>query len=57
MPLRIGLPNIVEGSITNIPIQGRGLTMGMEGSDQLGKPNGKRYDYILAARTDLYRGR
>ena len=39
VPLRIGLPNIMERSITNIPIQGRGLTMGMEGSDQLGKLN------------------
>lgn len=47
VPLRIGLPNIVEGSITNIPIQGRGLTMGMEGSDQLGKPNGNATTIFL----------
>ena len=40
VPLRIGLPNIMEGSITDIPIQGEGLTMGMKGSNQLGKPNG-----------------
>lgn len=30
VPLRIGLPNIIEGSINDIPIQGEGLTMGME---------------------------
>lgn len=47
VPLRIGLPNIVERSITNIPIQGRGLTMGMEGSDQLGKPNGNATTIFL----------
>lgn len=40
VPLRIGLPNIIEGSINDIPIQGEGLTMGMKKSNQLGKPNG-----------------
>lgn len=30
VPLRIGLPNIIEGSINDIPIQGEGLTMGMK---------------------------
>ena len=40
VPLRIGLPNIMEGSITNIPIQGADLTMGMPGSDQLKKLDG-----------------
>ncbi len=29
VPLRIGLPNIMEKSINDIPIQGEGLTMGM----------------------------
>lgn len=47
VPLRIGLPNIVEGSIENIPIQGEGLTMGMEESNQLGKPNGNATTIFL----------
>lgn len=40
VPLRIGLPNIMEGAITDIPIQSKGLTMGMKTSNQLGLPNG-----------------
>lgn len=47
VPLRIGLPNIIEGSINNIPIQGEGLTMGMEESNQLGKPNGNATTIFL----------
>lgn len=38
VPLRIGLPNIMEGSIINIPIQSNGLKMGMTESNQLGLP-------------------
>lgn len=44
VPLRIGLPNIMEGSITDIPIQGEGLTMGMKESNQLGMPYGDKDD-------------
>ena len=47
VPLRIGLPNIIEGSINDIPIQGEGLTMGMEKSNQLGKPNGNATTIFL----------
>lgn len=47
VPLRIGLPNIIEGSINDIPIQGEGLTMGMEESNQLGKPNGNATTIFL----------
>ena len=47
MPLRIGLPNIIEGSINDIPIQGEGLTMGMKKSNQLGKPNGNATTIFL----------
>ena len=39
VPLRIGLPNIMERGITNIPIQSKGLTMGMQTSNQLGLPS------------------
>ena len=38
VPLRIGLPNIMEKSINDIPIQGEGLTMGMTESNRLGMP-------------------
>ena len=47
VPLRIGLPNIIEGSINDIPIQGEGLTMGMKKSNQLGKPNGNATTIFL----------
>lgn len=47
VPLRIGLPNIVEGSIENIPIQGKGLTMGMKESNQLGLPDGNAKTIFL----------
>lgn len=47
VPLRIGLPNIIEGSINDIPIQGEGLTMGMKESNQLGKPNGNATTIFL----------
>ena len=47
VPLRIGLPNIIEGSINDIPIQGEGLKMGMEKSNQLGKPNGNATTIFL----------
>lgn len=44
VPLRIGLPNIMEEKITGIPIQGRGLTMGMPESNRLGMPYGNKDD-------------
>lgn len=47
VPLRIGLPNIVKGSIENIPIQGKGLTMGMKESNQLGLPDGNAKTIFL----------
>lgn len=36
VPLRIGLPNIMERTITNVPVQNIGLSMGMETSNRLG---------------------
>lgn len=47
VPLRIGLPNIMEGSITNIPIQSNGLKMGMTESNQLGLPKGNATGIFL----------
>lgn len=47
VPLRIGLPNIMEGGITNIPIQSKGLTMGMQTSNQLGLPSGNATTIFL----------
>lgn len=45
--LRIGLPNIMERGITNIPIQSKGLTMGMQTSNQLGLPSGNATTIFL----------
>lgn len=36
VPLRIGLPNIMEGAINDIPVQNTGLSMGMGTSNRLG---------------------
>lgn len=36
VPLRIGLPNIMERTITDVPIQNTGLSMGMGTSNRLG---------------------
>ena len=47
VPLRIGLPNIMERGITNIPIQSKGLTMGMQTSNQLGLPSGNATTIFL----------
>lgn len=47
VPLRIGLPNIMEGSITDIPIQGEGLTMGMKESNRLSVPYGNATTIFL----------
>ena len=47
VPLRIGLPNIMEKSITNIPIQSNGLKMGMTESNQLGLPESNTTDIFL----------
>ena len=47
VPVRIGLPNIMERGITNIPIQSKGLTMGMQTSNQLGLPSGNATTIFL----------
>lgn len=47
VPLRIGLPNIMEKSITDIPIQSNGLKMGMTESNQLGLPQSNTTDIFL----------
>lgn len=47
VPLRIGLPNIMEKSITDIPIQSNGLKMGMTESNQLGLPESNTTDIFL----------
>ena len=56
VPLRNGLPNIMEKSITDIPIQSNGLKMGMTESNQLGLPESNTTDIFFAARGYLYKG-